>query len=205
MPALVVADQRFRQAPMLLMAERTARDLDLEPLAQNYSYLFRSSELPDEAAEDGARATLLEGAEGLVLAGTLLVERGDSRPRVVNLINGLIVPLLVLLCLVITAVGIGLSTSQLQDDFAVLAAVGAQPVVIRAVAAWQAGATAALGVGFGVVIGGAGAVAMVAGSEARWTALPAGLAIVAAVVVVLLAVVLGRLTASRRLPTPRST
>jgi putative ABC transport system permease protein len=101
-------------------------------------------------------------------------------------------------------VGIGLSTSQLQDDFAVLAAVGAQPRIVRAVAAWQAGATAAIGVVFGVVVGGAGAVAMVAGSEARWTVLPAGLAVVAAVAVVLLAVALGRLTASRRLPTPRS-
>lgn len=203
-PALVVADEKFRRAPMLLMTERTARNHDMEPLTQNYSYFFRSSALPGEAAEDGARATLLEGAEGRVLSGKLVVERGDSRPRVVNLINRLIVPLLAVLCLVIIAVGIGLSTSQLQDDFAVLAAVGAQPVVVRAVAAWQAGATAAIGVIFGVLVGGAGAVAMVAGSEARWTLLPAGLALGTAVLVVLLAVVLGRLTASRRLPTPRS-
>ncbi len=203
-PALVVGNERFRRAPMVLMTEQTARGHGLEPLTQNYSYLFRSPGLPAEAAEDAARATLLEGSEGRVLAGKLVVERGDSRPRVVNLINRLIVPLLVLLCLVIIAVGIGLSTSQLQDDFAVLAAVGAQPVIIRGVAAWQAGATATIGVLFGVTIGGAGAVAMVAGSEAKWTLLPAGLAVGAAVAVVSLAVVLGRLTASRRLPTPRS-
>ncbi|MBP2337232.1 putative ABC transport system permease protein [Saccharothrix coeruleofusca] len=205
MPALVVADRKFRRAPLLLVTEQVARARNLEPLSQSYSYLFRSSALPSEAAEDQARATLLEGAEGRVLSGKLLVERGDSRPRVVNLINRLIVPLLVVFCLVIIAMGIGLSTNQLKDDFAVLAAVGAQPGIVRAVASWQAGATAAIGVVFGVAIGGAGAVAMVAGSEARWTVLPLGLTVAAAAAVVLLAAALGRATASRRLPTPRWT
>lgn len=199
LPAVAVGHVRpYANLPEVVVTSRTARRYGLRP-APRQGILFAGQQVPTEQQEDQARA-LLDTGDG---KSSLVVERGPQGERLLMRILLVVAGALVVATLGIVAMAVALSTSQLRQDFATLAAIGTPPRIRRAIAGAQAAMMSCLGIGMGLVAGGFGAVAV-----SRALALPIWytgwwILLLTATLTIVSGAVVGALTAPARLPISR--
>ncbi|MFI7121490.1 FtsX-like permease family protein [Amycolatopsis sp. NPDC049868] len=199
LPAVVVGNQQTQLAPMVLLSEASAERYGLKPRG-DVSMLFRGSSIPTPGLEDEVRSLLLRGTAG---AGELTVERGDPKPRTIMAVNQIAAGVAVALSLAIVITGVALAAGESRGDFAVLAAVGADPRLRRRIAAGQAGLVAISGAVIGIAAGYAAAASSLHAERSGWTLTPVLFSVGGSLLLVAVALIAARQLTSARLPVPR--
>ncbi|MFD6067280.1 FtsX-like permease family protein [Amycolatopsis lurida] len=199
LPAVVVGNQQTQLAPMVLLSEATAERYGLAPRG-DVSTLFRGSSIPAPGIEDEVRSLLLRGTAG---AGELTVERGDPKPRTIMAVNQIAAGVAVALSLAIVITGVALAAGESRGDFAVLAAVGADPRLRRRIAAGQAGLVAISGAVIGLAAGYAAAASSLHAERSGWTLTPLLFSVGGSSLLVAVALIAAWWLTSARLPAPR--
>lgn len=197
-PAVLMRAEPYRDLPQIVLTERGAKSYGLEATSDR-GLLFVGTTMPSQQQEDRARA-LLDSGDG---QSSLVVERGPEAVRYVTRILLIVGLALVLITLGVVAMAVALSTGQLRQDFATLAAIGAPPRVRRSIAAAQSFLMSAVGVGLGFLVGAAGAITLDLTLDLPIWFTGWWLLLLVAFLTVVAGTAVGALTAPSRLPISR--